>query len=56
MIIGVPDDRTEPTGVVYTAPSKVDGDIEPPPPTDPRQKWTATDGTGYGAAIGATVS
>ncbi|MGI5233256.1 FG-GAP repeat domain-containing protein [Actinoallomurus sp. CA-142502] len=56
MIIGVPDDRTEPAGVVYTAPSKVDGDVDPPPPTDPQQKWTATDGTGYGAAIGATVS
>ena len=56
VIIGVPDDRTEPAGVVYTAPSKVDGDIGLPPPTDPRQKWTATDGTGFGAAIGATVS
>lgn len=56
MIIGVPDDRTEPGGVVYTTPSEVDGDVVPPPPADPRQKWTATDGTGYGAAVGATVS
>jgi hypothetical protein len=56
MIIGVPDDRTEPTGVVYTTQSKVDGDVTPPPPTDPQQKWTPADGTGYGAATGATVS
>ena len=56
MIIGVPDDHTNPAGVVYTLQSQVDGDIDPPPPTEPRQTWTPATGASYGAGAGGTVS
>jgi FG-GAP repeat len=56
MIIGVPDDHANPTGVVYTQQSRVDGDTEPPPPVEQRQKWVPADGAGDGAAAGGTVS
>ncbi|MGH3381185.1 MAG: hypothetical protein ACRDP6_41275 [Actinoallomurus sp.] len=56
MIIGVPDDHTDPAGVVHTLQSRVDGDTDPPPPTEPRQTWTPASGASYGAGAGGTVS
>jgi hypothetical protein len=55
-IIGVPDDHAKPTGVVYAAQSRIILDLDPPPPTEPRQTWIPADGAGYGGSVGAAVS